>query len=176
MGLDSGIYKFFLVLHLLTVIIGFGPTVLAGVFGAKAKALRGREGQAVAEVTFEVIKDWAEKFIYLVPVFGILLILVSDDAWQFSDTWISISFLLYFISLGIVHGAHMPNLRRMNALMGELNAGGPPVGSAGSPGAGGPPPQVAELEERGKRAAMIGGFLNLMLVVIVVLMVWKPGA
>ncbi|MFN2504333.1 MAG: DUF2269 family protein [Acidimicrobiales bacterium] len=169
MGVTGGVYKLLLVLHLMAVIAGFGPTVLAGVFGAKAKARGGREGQAVSEVTYEVISTWAEWLIYSVPILGILLILTSDDAWKFSQTWISMSFLLYIVGLGIVHALHLPNLRRMNAVMAELHASGPPAG-------GGPPPQVAELEERGKRAAMVGGVLNLILVVIVVLMVWKPGA
>ena len=172
MGPNSGIYKLFLVLHFLTIIVGFGPTTLAGVFGAKAKARRGREGQAIAEATFEVVDKWASPFIYAVPVFGILLVLVSDDAWQFSDAWISFSFLLYFVALGVVHGVHRPNLKLMNALMAELITGGAPVGGT----AGGPPPQVAELEERGKRAGVVGGFLNLLLVILIVLMVWKPGA
>lgn len=172
MGLNSGIYKLFLVLHFLTVIIGFGPTVVAGVFGTKAKARGGREGQAISEASFEVVDQWATKMIYLVPVFGILLIFVSDDVWQFSDAWISFSFLLYFVSLGVVHGAYRPNMQRMNALMAELNTGAP--SSSGT--AGGPPPQVAELEERSKRAAMVGGFLDVLLVIIIVLMVWKPGA
>ena len=172
MGQNSGIYKLFLVLHFLTIIVGFGPMVLGGVFGVKAKARGGREGQAIAEATFEVLDEWATKFVYLVPVFGILLVLVSDDAWQFSDAWISFSFLLYFVALGVVHGAHRPNLRRMNALMAELNAGAPPAGATG----GGPPPQVAELQERGKRAAMVGAFLNVLLLILIVLMVWKPGA
>ena len=172
MGLDSGIYKFFLLLHFLTIIIGFGPTIMAAVYGTKAKARGGREGQAIAETTFEVVDQWAAKFVYLVPVFGILLVLVSDDAWQFSDAWITFSFVLYFVALGVVHGVHRPNLMQMNALMAQLNAGAPPAGGTG----GGPPPQVAELQERGKRAAMVGGFLNLILVTIIVLMIWKPGA
>ena len=58
----------------------------------------------------------------------------------------------------------------MNRVMAELNAGGPPPA-----GAAGAPPQVAELEERGKRAAMYGGILNVIAVVLVLLMVWKPG-
>lgn len=171
MGVSSGIYKALLVLHLLAAILGFGPVMLAGAFGAKAKARRGPQGQAIAEATYEVISQWADKFMYAVPVLGILLVLVSDDAWKFSQAWISFSFLLYFVALGVVHGAHLPNLRRMNRLMAELNTGVPPPGGA----AGGAPPQVAELEERGKRAGIIGGFLNLLIVVIVVLMVWKPG-
>ncbi len=172
MGTDSGLYKLLLVLHFLTIIIGFGPIVLAGVFGTKAKARPGREGQAIAEATFEVTEEWAEKFVYAAPVFGILLVLVSDDAWKFSQTWISLAFLVYFLAIGVLHGAHKPNLRRMNALMAELQAGAPPAGAT----AGGAPAQVAELELRGKRAAMVGGFLNLLLVALLVLMIWKPGA
>jgi hypothetical protein len=171
-GTNSGLYKLFLVLHFLTIIIGFGPIVLAGVFGTKATARPGREGAAISLATFEVLEEWAEKFIYAAPVFGILLVLVSDDAWKFSQTWISLAFLVYFLAVGVLHGAHKPNLRRMNALMAELQAGAPGAGAT----AGGPPPQVAELELRGRRAAIVGGVLNLLLVVLLVLMVWKPGA
>jgi uncharacterized membrane protein len=170
MGTNSGTYKFVFVLHLLAVIIGFGSVMLSGVFGAKAKARGGREGAAVAEVTLDVAEHWSEWFIYAVPILGIVLILVSDDAWKFSQTWISLSLLLYIVALGLVHAVHFPNLRRMNVVAAELGAG-PPPGGAG----GGPPPQVAELEARGKRAAAVGGVLNLLVVVIVFLMVWKPG-
>jgi uncharacterized membrane protein len=171
MGTNSGVYKFLLVLHLLAAIVGFGPTVLAAVFGAKAKARGGREGQAIAETTYDVMHDVAEWIIYAVPILGILLVLTSDDAWKFSDAWISFSFLLYIAALGIVHALHFPNIKRMNLLMAELNTGTGPPGSGG-----GPPPQVAELEQRGKKAAGLGMLLNVMLVIIVFLMVWKPGS
>ncbi len=169
-GAWSATYKVMLVLHLLSVIIGFGTVFLAGVYGAKAKARQGEGGLAISEAAYDVNTNWAEWFIYAVPITGIILILVSDDVWKFSQEWISFSLLLYIVSLGIVHGAHLPNIRRMNALMGELVAG-PPPGQGGS----GPPPQVAELEQRGKRAAVLGGILNLLLIVLVVLMVFKPG-
>ncbi|MBA3267444.1 MAG: DUF2269 family protein, partial [Acidimicrobiia bacterium] len=144
-GLNSGIYKLLLVLHILAAIIGFGSVFLAGVFASKAQARGGREGLAVTEVLVDVAEHWSEWFIYAVPLLGISLILVSDDAWKFSQTWISMSFLLYIIALGLSHGVHFPNLKRMNALGAELVAGGP------APAGGGPPPQVAELEARGKR-------------------------
>lgn len=169
MGVNSGIYKFILVLHLMAVIAGFGPTLLAPAFGAQAKARRGTEGLAIAEATFEVISKYAEWIIYSVPIFGILLVLVSDDAIKFSDMWITLSFTLYIVALGLVHAVHFKNLKRMNVLMAEL-AAGPPPGAAG----GGPPPQVAELEARGKQVALVGMVLNVLLVIIVFLMVWKP--
>ena len=167
-GAGSGLYKLLLVLHILAAIIGFGSVFLADVFAAKARARGGREGLAVTEVLFDVAEHWSQWFIYAVPLLGIGLILASEDVWKFSQTWISISFLLYFVALGLSHGVHFPNLRRMNALGAELAAGGT------SPGDG-PPPQVAELEARGKRAAAVGGILNLIVVAILFLMVWKPG-
>ena len=171
MGLNSGAYKFFVVLHLLTVIIGFGSVFLLGVHGAKAKARGGREGLAIGETAFDVAKQWSEWFIYAVPVTGIIAVMLSDDVWKFSQTWISLSFLLYFAAIGITHAVHLPNIRRMNELAAELTAGSPPPGG----GSGGPPPQVAELEARGKRAGAVGGVLNLIVVIVVFLMVWKPG-
>ncbi len=171
-GSGSGAYKLVLVLHLVTAIIGFGGTTIAGVYGAKAVRRRGREGQAIAETTYDVTQNFASWFVYAVPVLGIILIFLSEDVWKFSQTWISLSFLLYIVALGILHAAHLPNIRKMNAIVAELAAGG-----ASSPGAagGGPPPQVAELERRGQMAGVLGGVLNLLWVVIVFLMVWKPG-
>ena len=73
-GLNSGIYKLLLVLHILAAIIGFGSVFLAGVFASKAQARGGREGLAVTEVLVDVAEHWSEWFIYAVPLLGIGLI------------------------------------------------------------------------------------------------------
>ncbi|HEX8770880.1 MAG TPA: DUF2269 family protein [Acidimicrobiales bacterium] len=164
----SGAYKLSLVLHLLTAIVGFGALVAMGVFGARAAAHGEREGPVIFD--YVVSSRWAEWVIYAVPVFGIITLLLSDDAWKFSQTWISISLLLYIAIIGVYHGAHRPNLVRMNQLMREL-----PAGAAGAAAGGDAPPQVAELEARGQKAGVFGGILNLLLVAVVALMVWKPG-
>ncbi|MDQ6910139.1 MAG: DUF2269 domain-containing protein [Actinomycetota bacterium] len=161
----SGAYKLSLVLHLLTVIVGFGALVAMGVFGARAASHGDREGPVIFD--YVVSSRWAEWVIYAVPVFGITTLLLSDDAWKFSQTWISISFVLYIAIVGVYHGAHRPNLVRMNQLMKELPAGAATGGAV--------PPQATELEARGQKAGLFGGILNLLLVVVVVLMVWKPG-
>ncbi len=170
-GAGSGAYKFVLVLHLVAAIVGFGGTTIAGVYGATAARRRGREGVAIAETTYDVTQNFASWFVYAVPVLGIILIFLSEDVWTFSQTWISLSFLLYIVLIGIVHAVHLPNIRKMNAIAAELAGGGPAPGGTG----GGPPPQVAELERRGQLAGVLGGALNLIWVVIVFLMVWKPG-
>lgn len=168
MGYNSGAYNLVLVLHVLSVIVGFGGFALAGGLTGKARMGGGAGGQAVAEVSFDFTEHVAQWFIYAVPILGIALILMSDDAWKFSQAWISISFLLYIAFLGLMHGLHMPTLRRMNEL-GATLAGGPTGAGAGVP------PQAAELDALGKKVAMTGGALNLIWVVILVLMVFKPG-
>ena len=58
----------------------------------------------------------AEYFIYAVPVFGILLVLMSDagghKVYDFSQAWISTSFLLFIVGLGLAHGCCDPTSRR----------------------------------------------------------------
>ena len=46
---------------------------------------------------------------------------------------------------------------------------------SGPPPAGGPPPQVAEMQSIGQRMGVVGPLLDLILVVIIFLMVFKPG-
>ena len=168
-GLNSGIYKFLLVLHLITVVVGFGAVMLNGVYAARANKAGGREGVAISEANTFVSDRVAELFIYAVPILGILLILVSDDVWGFDQTWISLSFLLYIIGIGLSHGLLRPTVKRLNALTAQLAAAGP------MPSAGGPPPEVAEVEALGKRAGAVGAVLNVIVVLVIFLMVWKPG-
>jgi uncharacterized membrane protein len=160
-----------LVLHLVAAIIGFGGVVIAGIFGAKGAVRGGHDGQVLGETTMDVVENWAMWFIYAVPILGIILIFLSEDVWDFGQTWISLSLLLYIVVLGIVHAAHLPNIRKLNALVAELAAGGASPAGAAS----GPPPQVEELKRRGQLAGILGGVVNLLWVVIVFLMVWKPG-
>ena len=171
MGIDSGTYKLVLVLHILSAIIGFGAVFLNGIYGQQAKTRKGREGLAISQANF-LVSNIGTYFIYAVFVFGILLVLLSDESWKFEQFWIWGSMGLYIIGLGLSHGVLLPNVRRMQALMSELvEAGRPPAGAATA----GPPPQVVELEARGRRVGVTGTTLNLLVVVILFLMVWKPG-
>jgi hypothetical protein len=161
-GSDDTIYGVVLFLHILAAIAGFGPTFVYPVYSAMAKKRPGPEGLAINQTTLEIAKRF-ELFIYAVPVLGILLILLSDEVFEFSDVWISLSFLFYFIALGISLGLHQPNLRALVALQAQVGPGGPTA------------EQGAELADRGKKAGMFGGILHLLLAVLLWLMIFKPG-
>ena len=157
MGVDGDLYNVLLLLHLVTVVVGFGGVALNGVYGVLAKRSPGPEGAAIGEANTHVTRKWAESFIYAVPVFGILLVLASDDVWGFDQLWISLSFVLYIVGLGLSHGVMRPAAKRMNALAREQRPD---------------PAAMAALE---KRLGAVGGVLNLLVVVLIALMIWKPG-
>ena len=166
-NIDGGFYKFVLVLHILCAIVGFGAVVLNGIYGVQAKNRPGPGGLAIMQANYAATKV-GEYFIYAVFVLGLALVGLSDPVWKFSQTWVWLAIVLYIVSLGISHGVLFPALKRMRVLMGEMVAAGPPQG--------GPPPQVTEMQALGKRVGAAGATLDVMVVVILVLMVFKPGA
>jgi hypothetical protein len=164
-------YKLFLFLHIASAIVGFGGVVLNGLYGFHAKNRRGEGGLAIVETNFAVSEICA-KFIYAVPVFGLLLVFLSDGAWAIHETWVWLSIVVYTGALGLSHGVMKPTVKRMIVLMKEMVSA--PVG--GGPAPAGPPPQAAEMAQLGQTAGITGAILNLSLVVVLLLMIWKPGA
>jgi hypothetical protein len=158
-------------LHILVAIVGFGAVMLNALYGKKAKENQGPGGLAIFDANYYV-SHHAEKPIYLVFVFGFLLVL-GEGGPEFSDMWVMAAMTLYIIALGVSHGLMFHTLKKMRANLAELVAMGPPPEGAV---ASGPPPQAVAVEALGKRVAMIGAFLNLSVVVVLYLMVFKPGA
>lgn len=98
----------------------------------------------------------AEKVIYLIPAFGILLVLASDKAIKFSNTFVWLSLVLFIGALGVSHSVLIPGHRKINARLLEIEQSPAPVGGA--------PPQLAQIRALGKRQAAAGASLN----------VWSP--
>lgn len=157
MGTESGVYQFVLVLHILAVIIGFGGMFISGFYGNEAAKRPGREGLAVGETTTKVTALAPTMAIYTVPILGILLILLSHDT-KFSEAWVSISFVLYIALVLVLVLVLAPTSKKIVALraaaQGEMT-----------------PDIVAE----GKKLATFSGITNLLWVVVLFLMVFKPG-
>jgi hypothetical protein len=167
---DSGFYKFFLILHILSAIVGFGAVVLNGIYGQqmKTRMQSGKVSEALAiyDANF-FVSGVGQFFIYGVFVFGFVTALLGDPLVKFDQTWLWLAMVLYIVALGISHGLLLPAVKRMGVLMREVAAGPPPVG--------GPPPQATEMASLGQRIGAAGLVLNLFIVVILFLMVWKPG-
>jgi len=171
MGVGSDAYKVVLLLHILSAIVGFGAVTLNGLYGRESKRRPGPGGLAISEANF-FVSNVGEKFIYAVFVFGFALVLMSDKVWTFEQTWVWLAIVLYIVGIAISHAVVLPTAKRMKGLMSELVAMGPPPDNVP---AGGPPPQALELERLGKRIGASSSLLHIDLVVILVLMIWKPG-
>jgi len=151
-------YDVLLLLHLVAVVVGFGGVLLNGLYAAQAKKRPGPGGVAIAEANFFVSNRVAEMAIYLVPLFGFGLIGASDSAWSLSDSWILGALVLYVIGLLNAKLVLQPTNRRVIEMMRD--------------GA----PDEAAMNAADKRMAAAGGFAHLIFLVIMILMIWKPGA
>jgi len=158
----DGPFKFVLLLHLLTVIVGFGGVMLNALYVRQAQRRPGADGLAVLEANFAV-SSVAEKVIYAVPILGLALIGMSDKLYKFSQTWVWLSLLLFIVGVGIVHGLVIPAEKKTMALLRRQVDGDAD------------PSIPTELESLGKKRDIGGMTLSLILVVIVYLMVWRPG-
>jgi uncharacterized membrane protein len=162
--IDGGFYKFVLVLHIFCAIVGFGAVFLNGVYGAQMKQ-RMQSGRVVEANEF--VSKIGEYFIYAVFILGFAVIGLSDSVWKFSQTWVWLSVVIYLVAIGLSHGVLMPAAKRMGVLMHEMAAGPPPVG--------GPPPQAAEMAAIGQKLGVVGPILDLAMIAVLFLMVFKPG-
>lgn len=158
MGYDGDLYNVVLVLHILASIIGFGGMFIAGFYGNEARSLPGREGLAIAQTTLKVTGQIPTMAVVAVPILGILLILMSEDAIKFSAMWVSLSFLLYFVLMGLATGIQVPTIRKMVAMR------------AGADGA-----SSMQVQAMGKKVATVSAIVNLLWVATLILMVFKPG-
>ena len=76
------------------------------------------------------------------------MVLTSDEVFGFGDAWVSLAFLVWLAIIGVVLGLLLPAEKRMAA--GDLT--------------------------QEKKVAMGGQLATVLLLVMLYLMIWKPGA
>lgn len=149
-----GFYALVLSLHLLTVVFVIGPLAIAGV--AAPRALEG--GSAAAprlRSAHRTVQRYSVASL-LTPLLGTAMIGLGGigKQWDYGDVWVSASYALYIV-----------------AVLASLLVAAPAIKGAAAALEGGSSTEVF----RGRMQAAAGG-AALAWLVIVVLMVWKPGA
>lgn len=145
-GVDTGWYKLFLVLHILSVVLAFGPLLVLPILARRRDAQAARSAMAVST-------RFAAPGLVGVVVFGFALVGLSDQTWKFSQSWVSIAFLLAILALGVVLLLLVPTQRQ--------------IAKAAESG--------DDTEALARRAAAFTGAVHLVLLLGVIDMVWKPG-
>jgi len=136
-------YNVFLLLHILAAVVAFAPTVRGVIEATLRPDELGGSARDVDDTRLFSLGGLAAIF-----VTGIIMILLSDEVIEFSDTWISLSFLVW-LAIGGVLSAMVLKGQRM----------------------------VATGDGEGRRTVVLGNQITTALVVVAVyLMVFKPGA
>ncbi len=203
MGTGSVLYRIILVGHLLAAMIGFGGLITHGLYHARAVRASATEAGPLMRATVAV-SQIAHYGIYALLAFGVVLISLSDDTWSFAAPWVSASFVVWFLIVGLIHGLVRPAQRRLEELATAAENDPIVVESCWGPalaaeeGLGGPDADMDMDQELGNRArpslsfeqwlsgqSTDAGLLGrlamgelatqLLFIVALVLMVWKPG-
>jgi hypothetical protein len=144
-AIDSFGYNLFLVLHLVFVVVAFAPAYVWPILNRIRRTdVDSAAGNAVGRIIDPMMHGGS---LVLTGLFGIIVVLMSDSVIEFSQTWISIAFVLWFLMLGLFFAGLVPAQR-----------------------------QVVEGRPEGEtRLAMCYGGMHLLLLLQVIIMVWKPG-
>lgn len=102
---DTG-FRIFFLLHMLSVIVAFAPAVIAVLPGGRdgALGLIDRAGRQVYSPA-----------LILAGFFGIMLIVTSDEAFEFSDTFVSLAFVVWIAMNGVFHAMVLAGQKQNDA-------------------------------------------------------------
>lgn len=156
------LFPYILFLHVMGAILAFGPTYAFSIIGA----MGGKEpqhGNFGVRVTAQIGAKLVYPLAILQGVTGLALIWVGEIPLM-SKSWLLIGIVLYVIALTYALTVQRNALHHVI----ELTSGPPPAGAPA-----GPPPELLATIKKIQRGGM---FLGLLIMVIVFLMVVKPGA
>jgi hypothetical protein len=163
----SPLLALFLFLHVMGAIVVFGPTFVFPIIASQVQKApqHGHFAAVLAEfIEMRLVLPGA----VVQGITGVALILITGrDLTQSANRWLLAAIVLYLIAIGFASTVQAKNAKRMVELTANMPPGPPPAGAPA-----GPPPEIAAT---GKALAQGGQLLTVLIVLIVILMVTKPG-
>lgn len=155
----SADYKIALFLHILAVVIAFGPTFGYALFFSVAPQYP-RATPAILTGMQRCDRYLVNPGMIVLLLAGIYLLASSDSAWEASDAFVSVGFLAIIVLFGLQHAFFQPQVRKAKALAErDLQAGDA---------------LSAEFEALGQRIGRAGSLAGLVVVVTIFFMSYKP--
>jgi uncharacterized membrane protein len=153
---DPG-YKFALFLHILAVVLAFGPTFGYAFFFSVTPQYP-RATPAILTGIQKIDRYLITPGLAVILLAGIYM--MADGSWDGSDAFIAVGFVAIFVLFGLQHGFFRPNVRRAKGLI-ERD-----LESGDAPG--------EEFLAVAARISRVGKLANLIVVVTVFFMAYKP--
>jgi uncharacterized membrane protein len=141
-------YNIVLFLHILTALVAFAPAFVHPLLANQTKALDGTARGSVMQMMSGNGRRIYAPALILTGLFGFALQGMSDDVIEFGDTWFWLAILVWLAMNGVLHAMLLPAERAV--------AGGD--------------------ESASSKVDMAGIILTVMLLFMLYLMVFKPGA
>lgn len=155
----SADYKIALFLHLLAVVLAFGPTFGYGIFFSVAPQYP-RAVPAILTGIQRCDRYLVDPGMIVLLLAGIYLLIAGDDVWSSGDAFITLGFLAIIVLFGLQHAFFRPQTAK--AL--ELAERDLKAGEEFSP----------EFEEISQRLSQVGMFAGIVVVVTIFFMSYKP--
>ena len=149
---------FLLVGHIMSVLIGFGPIFTFPFIGILAQS-EPMHANVLVRLNHKIAQTLVVPLGLLAAVFGVLLFFnLNLDLRQ--NAWLGAAVILYILAMSIAILVQLPNAKRLIDLTdaGKIT-----------------PERMSQAQMLAKRSKLVGIALTVMLLIIVVLMVWKPG-
>jgi Predicted integral membrane protein (DUF2269) len=155
----SADYKIVLFLHILAVVLAFGPTFGYAVFFSVAPQYP-RAVPAILTGIQRCDRYLVSPGLIVVLLAGIYLLISGDDVWEGSDAFITVGFVAIIALFGLQHGFFRPQTARAKELAErDLKAGD----------------QFSdEFEGVSERLSQVGKLAGLIVVVTIFFMSYKP--
>ena len=155
-------YDVVLFVHILAVVLAFGPTFAYGVFLSVAQNTDPRSIPAVGRG----IQAWDKVASFLLVIVLAAGIYLTADRWEFSDFFVSWGFLAVILIGGLSGGFFMPQTRKAVELA-ERD-----IAASGD----GPVKLSDEFQAVNKRLGQVGGIAGLIIVLTIYVMTAQPFA
>ncbi len=158
-------YDLSLFLHITAVMVGLGATFAEAIMFPVAMKVGVRHLPYVHRLQLAINRYLATPALAIVLITGIYQ---TSERWEFDQFWISAALLIVFVIGGLLGGYFIPADRRLGPMVeAEIAAAGP--GDL----------KLTDLSEEYQRAGRLEGFIGtftgILLIVVVYLMVVKPG-
>jgi hypothetical protein len=160
--------QLFLFLHVMGAIAVFGPTFVFPLIASQAQKSP-QNGHFAAALSELIERRIVLPGAVVQGITGVgLIIILGADLTSSSYRWLIGGIALYLVAVLYAAFVQAPAAEKMV----HLTAGGPPAGPPPAGAPAGPPPEIVATGQKLQRGGM---FLTVLIVLIVILMVTKPG-
>lgn len=142
------VYNFVLFLHIVGILVAFAPAFVHPILASQVSSAGGGAEQVVLRFLHRNGRRIYAPALIVAGLLGFALQGMSEGVWEMGQTWIWLSILLWVVLNGVLHAVLLPSEAKLAD--GDVSAR--------------------------SRVAAAGAVMTVLLLVVLALMVYKPGA